>query len=197
MSAHHAFPPNLLFPSSLTQNTSSQPLVIQQANEILKAAMRPVEIPQNRQHNWTGLSHERHQLRTSTPSPFNDQTRALLNAAALVASATNTHLLYKAVSKHGAAMFDNRPNRVENDDRSTQVHLYLVDPLDDNQLISETSPLVFQIGQGIIGHVAKTKTVLNMAIGDLPDHPTNHLNPRKPDDAFNPDEFWMSYEGKY
>jgi hypothetical protein len=189
------FPESLLFPSSLTKNTSNHPEIIQHANRILHAAMKPVEIPQNRQANWSALSLERSNIRGNAPSPFDDQTRALLDAAALVASATNTHLLYKAVAKHGAEMLDNRPNKLDNDDRRTTVHLYLVDPLDDGQLISETNPQTFTIGEGVVGHVAKTKRVLNMAIGDMPDHPTNHLNPRKADDAFNPDEFWMSYEG--
>ena len=188
------FPESLLFPSSF-RNNSTHPPIIQRANKILEAAMRPVEIPRNRQHDWHGISIERENVRQSKPSPFNDLTCSLLNAAVFVASATNTHLLYKAVAKHGAEMLDNRPNKANGDDRKTICHLYLVDPLDDSQLISETNPTSYKIGQGIVGHVAKIKSVLNMAIGDLPDHPTNHLNPRRSDDAFNPDEFWMSYSG--
>ena len=190
----HNFPPNLLFPSSLSNN-SSHPTIIQNANKILEAAMRPVEIPINRQHDWSGITKERTILRDRHDSPFSARVQSILDAAAQVAKATDTHKLYKAVSQHGATMLDHRPERQEQDDRSTIVTLFLIDPLDDDRLISETTTTMFKIGEGIIGHVAATKQVLNMAIGDLPDHPTNHLNPRKPDDAFNPAEFWMSFEG--
>ena len=187
----HQFPPNLLFPSK--PGAKSNPAIIQHANKILAQAMKPVEVPQIRQ-KWKVATDTTAGASTSKPSPFSNRVQSILKAAALVASATDTHLLYKAVAKHGAEMLDNR-DRIEQDDRKTECHLFLIDPLDETQLISETTRERYRIGTGIIGYVASTKRVLNMAIGDLPDHPTNHLNVIKPDDAFNPDEFWMSFEG--
>jgi hypothetical protein len=192
MSQHGEFPPNLLFPSS--SGNKSNPAIIKHANKILAAARKPVEVPRCRQHDWENVSLERNKIRCRKPSPFSKRVQSILDAAALVASSTDTHILYKAVAEHGAAMLDNR-ERIDSDNRTTEVNLFLIDPLDDEQLISETSSKIFKIGEGIIGYVASTKRVLNMAIGDLPDHPTNHLNVRKADDAFNPDEFWMSFEG--
>lgn len=189
MSAVPEFLPNLLH--NARDAGSSE---LRRANAILAKARVPVEVPRARQGNLPALARAREAVRSATPSSFSPLANALLEASADVAACVDLNALFRVARRAGGMLLDQFP-RIDGDDRKTKVTLFMFDPFDDYVLRSEPGSASAELGKGIVGHVAKTGRVLNLAIAEMADHPTNHLNPKKPDDALDPDEFWMSFQG--
>ena len=192
MSAVPEFMPNLLHDARSSGPASSAEL--RRANALLASARIPVEVPRARQGNLPELAKARESIRAAMRSPFSLLANAVFEACRDVASCVDLHQLFRDTRRAGGRMLDQFP-RIDGDDRRTQVTLFMLDPFDDCMLRSEPDNVSAALGRGIVGHVAKTGRVLNLAIAEMSDHPTNNLNPNKPDNAVDPDEFWMSFQG--
>ena len=187
------FIPDLLYKSKSSSHSTPE---LRLANKLLKEAMAPVEVPQARQGDLPEVSEARAVVRKRVGSSFSSLANAVFEASNKVAACVDLHELFRDVRIYGEKLMDSFP-RLEGDNRKTKVTLFMLDPFDDLMLRTEPEDLSVEVGRGIVGHVAKSGRVLNLAIAEMAGHPTNHLNDavgsKRPDNSVDPDEFWMSY----
>eukprot|EP00949_MAST-11_sp_MAST-11-sp1_P001743 g1743.t1 len=183
------------FKRHLLSESASDPQ-IERAYQILAEAEVPVEIPQARQGALARLSSANKALRALAGDAFHPYIRQLVDSCNRCSYATDTHKLYPAAKTAIESLLQKHP-AYPDDDRKVTGTLLLVDVLDDRRLVSESISRQIPFGTrgGIAGHVAASKEIINMSIAELKDHPTNHLNENRADDALSPDEFWQSFAG--
>ena len=150
------------------------------AMDILEEARRPVELSESRQGKLARLSDSLKRRRPQLVT-LDEHQRNLLKGGSLVAKALTLRDLYRAVEEACPIVMP-----------TTKSALLIVDPLDDERLVSETLSRVFQITaeKSVVGHVAATGESLNMAIADMSEWPTK--DPRD-DDGLDPNQFHQSY----
>ena len=150
------------------------------ALEILEEARRPVELTESRQGKLAQLSSSLKIIRPQLVS-LDEHQRNLVKAGQLVASAIDLHALYRAVEQACPMVLP-----------CTKCALLMVDPLDDERLVSETLNRTLPIAPeiSVVGHCAATKETLNMAVADMSTWPTCD---GREDDGLNPNQFHQSF----